>query len=85
MILRKLNVKLTLWKVSLMIWITVLTITLQNLYRRCRMVLRGLKLFISGELALLRDRLRKTVSILMDAWVYVRLLVVRLGQSLGLM
>jgi len=85
MILRKLNVKLTLWKVSLMIWITVLTITLQNLYRRCRMALLGLRSYISGGLAQLRDRLRKTVSTLMDAWVYVKLLAVRLGQSLGLM
>ena len=85
MILRKLNVKLTLWKVSLMIWITVLTITLQNLYRRCRMALLGLRLYISAELAQLRDRLRNIVSTLMDAWVSVRLLAVRLGQSLGLM
>ena len=54
-------------------------------YRRCRMALLGLRSYISEGLAQLRDHLRKTVSTLMDAWVYVRLLVVRLGQSLGLM
>ena len=37
------------------------------------------------RVGLLRDRIRSIVSILTGAWVSVKLFVVRLGQSLGLM